>query len=272
MFWPRRRRYAVIAHVDGNAKALAAVLDDIDAQGVDEIICLGNLIGAGPDPATCVDLAFERDIAIVRGCHEEVLFGGAEPHPARLCCSYEWPGLVAGLERSRELLRAAGGDRWRRYRALPERLTRRSLVFVHGTLDDPIGGGFDLGKPSGILTGFGRFLFCSHHSAGSPWGALIGPAGRHLPQLDPNAIDWGHPDRPAFGAWSPEQLGWRIEVRGKAIVMPGAVGRVEGPRPGARYVPGQADLVSGARHEARYVLAQGRTITWRQVHYGPATG
>ena len=47
-------RVAVISDVHANSPALEAVLEDIDATGADEIWCLGDLVGYGPDPDACV--------------------------------------------------------------------------------------------------------------------------------------------------------------------------------------------------------------------------
>jgi predicted phosphodiesterase len=48
-------RYAILADIHANLAALQAVLDDIAKQGkVDEIWCLGDIVGYGPSvlPAT----------------------------------------------------------------------------------------------------------------------------------------------------------------------------------------------------------------------------
>ncbi|MEM0925863.1 MAG: metallophosphoesterase family protein, partial [Planctomycetota bacterium] len=39
---------ALISDIHGNLEALLAVLADIDEQGVDEVFCLGDIIGYGP--------------------------------------------------------------------------------------------------------------------------------------------------------------------------------------------------------------------------------
>jgi len=46
---------AVISDIHANAAALHAVLADIRARGVQRIICLGDIVGYGPDPLECVD-------------------------------------------------------------------------------------------------------------------------------------------------------------------------------------------------------------------------
>ncbi|HEY5517417.1 MAG TPA: metallophosphoesterase family protein [Coriobacteriia bacterium] len=49
------RRIALISDIHGNLTALDTVLADITACGVDELYCLGDLVGYGPDPAGVID-------------------------------------------------------------------------------------------------------------------------------------------------------------------------------------------------------------------------
>ena len=41
-------RRALISDIHGNLEALEVVLDDIKKQGIEEIFCLGDIIGYGP--------------------------------------------------------------------------------------------------------------------------------------------------------------------------------------------------------------------------------
>lgn len=66
-------RFAVISDVHGNLHALHAVLSRIDRLNVDEIICLGDIVGYGPHPAACLDLLLSRCATIVRGNHDEAV-------------------------------------------------------------------------------------------------------------------------------------------------------------------------------------------------------
>lgn len=61
---------AVISDIHGNAEALRTVLADIDAKGVKRIICLGDIIGYGPDPLQCVDLVRQRCEWSLMGNHD----------------------------------------------------------------------------------------------------------------------------------------------------------------------------------------------------------
>ncbi|WP_425616238.1 metallophosphoesterase [Anatilimnocola sp. NA78] len=53
---------AILSDVHGNLEALTAVLRDIEMHDVDEIICLGDLIGYGPDALACLQLRTQREI------------------------------------------------------------------------------------------------------------------------------------------------------------------------------------------------------------------
>ncbi len=63
-------RLAIIADIHGNYQALQAVLVDIEAAGVDEIISLGDNIGYGPQPAEVVRTIQDRNIISILGNHE----------------------------------------------------------------------------------------------------------------------------------------------------------------------------------------------------------
>ena len=45
---------ALLSDVHGNRPAFEAVLDDVDSAGVDEIWCLGDLVGYGAHPDASV--------------------------------------------------------------------------------------------------------------------------------------------------------------------------------------------------------------------------
>ena len=67
-------RYAVLSDIHGNLEALRAVLADA-AEHADDVLCLGDVVGYGADPAPCVDLVGTRARAIVAGNHEHAVIG-----------------------------------------------------------------------------------------------------------------------------------------------------------------------------------------------------
>ena len=71
-------RVAVISDIHANLHALEAVLAAIDADGVDELWCLGDLVGYGPRPNECVALVRERTSICLAGNHDLVVLGKIE--------------------------------------------------------------------------------------------------------------------------------------------------------------------------------------------------
>jgi len=61
---------AVISDIHGNAAALREVLADIEARGIERIVCLGDIVGYGPEPLECVDLVQERCQWALMGNHD----------------------------------------------------------------------------------------------------------------------------------------------------------------------------------------------------------
>jgi predicted phosphodiesterase len=68
-------RIAVLSDVHSNLHALEAVLADVDAAGIEQVWCLGDLVGYGPRPNECVALLQERTSVCLAGNHDLVVLG-----------------------------------------------------------------------------------------------------------------------------------------------------------------------------------------------------
>jgi diadenosine tetraphosphatase ApaH/serine/threonine PP2A family protein phosphatase len=68
-------RYAVLSDVHGNLEALSTVLADAASEGALGILCLGDTVGYGADPAPCIELLGERSTRMVAGNHEHGALG-----------------------------------------------------------------------------------------------------------------------------------------------------------------------------------------------------
>jgi predicted phosphodiesterase len=68
-------RIAVISDIHANLHALEAVLAEIDRESIDEIWCLGDLIGYGPKPNECVATVRERAKLCLVGNHDLGVLG-----------------------------------------------------------------------------------------------------------------------------------------------------------------------------------------------------
>lgn len=58
---------ALIADLHGNLPAFEATLADIRRRGIEQIFCLGDLVGKGPHSAQTVDLCREVCVQIIKG-------------------------------------------------------------------------------------------------------------------------------------------------------------------------------------------------------------
>ncbi len=65
---------AILSDIHGNLAALEAVLEDVASQGVDEIVCLGDIVGYGPQPCECLDRAMEFSFSILGNHDNSALF------------------------------------------------------------------------------------------------------------------------------------------------------------------------------------------------------
>lgn len=69
-------KIAAISDIHGNIYALMKVLEDIDSEKVDKIICLGDLVGYGPHPNECLALIRRREIPCIKGNYDASVVDG----------------------------------------------------------------------------------------------------------------------------------------------------------------------------------------------------
>lgn len=70
-------RYGLLADIHGNLEALEHALHVLAAEGAEELLCLGDVIGYNANPAECVDLVRERCSVTIKGNHERMVLGGS---------------------------------------------------------------------------------------------------------------------------------------------------------------------------------------------------
>ncbi|HLO83652.1 MAG TPA: metallophosphoesterase family protein [Nostocaceae cyanobacterium] len=123
-------KIAVISCIHGNYEALDTVLLDIDQHKAEKIVCLGDLVGYGPDPNAVIAKIRSLDIPTVAGCWDEDIIEGLN------ACECGFPSLLA--EKRGKL-----AHEWtdheidpenRQFLAnLPHTLQQENLAFVHGS-------------------------------------------------------------------------------------------------------------------------------------------
>jgi len=115
-------RYALISDIHANLAALKASLDHIETLNVDEIICLGDVVGYNANPNECAEIIREREIPTILGNHDAVACGLEEPWGFN-------PVALAAAMWTRETLTEENAE-W--LRSLPDALNFGYFVAVHG--------------------------------------------------------------------------------------------------------------------------------------------
>lgn len=67
--------YAIISDIHANKIALSAVLKDAQINGVDKIICLGDVVGYGPEPESTASLIRSFAAVSIAGNHDDAVVG-----------------------------------------------------------------------------------------------------------------------------------------------------------------------------------------------------
>jgi len=62
--------YGIIGDIHSNLTALEVVLDELHEAGVDDILCLGDVVGYAAHPSECLQIVREEATAIVAGNHD----------------------------------------------------------------------------------------------------------------------------------------------------------------------------------------------------------
>ena len=108
------------------------LLNDIQEQGIEEIFCLGDVIGYGPNPRECIDRCREFKVCLLGNHDNGALF---DPD-----------GFSSGAERAifwtRHQLEDTTQDgcreRWSFLASLPRTYRDGDLMFVHGSPRSPL--------------------------------------------------------------------------------------------------------------------------------------
>lgn len=122
-------RYAIIADIHANLAAFTAVLVDIEHRGeVDELWCLGDVVGYGPDPHECIVVLSQTNHVCVAGNHDWAAIGKLDtsefnPDAAAAC---RWTAQQLNREDRNYL------------NQLPQVIQKDDFTLVHGSPRYPI--------------------------------------------------------------------------------------------------------------------------------------
>lgn len=125
---------AVISDIHSNVAALQAVFKDIDAHNVDEVICLGDVVGYGPKPCECLDLVMQRCSVCLCGNHDQAVFLEPSNFNVAAEAACYWTRRQLELDTGSE----NGKKRWEFLGKMPLRHEIGQMLFVHGSPRKPV--------------------------------------------------------------------------------------------------------------------------------------
>lgn len=221
--------YAVISDIHSNIEALSKVMEDIKSQGVEEILCLGDIIGYGPSPVECLDIAMESFKMSLSGNHEWAIVNQPVGFSYIARRAAEWhqkvlkPGWFSSWKKK---------SRWRFVSELPSSYEREGILFVHASPQ-------------------------SHREEYISRNDVDEMIGEFSPKLKKafSMVDWicliGHTHTPGVifedtvHFYSPKELDFEVKLEKgrKAIINIGSVGQPRDGNPDSSYVIIDGDLV-----------------------------
>lgn len=212
---PPQEPLAVISDIHSNLEALTAVLADIERHGVKRIICLGDVVGYGPNPRECMDLIIERTEFSLMGNHDFAIF--FEPYNFNTPAENAAYWTRTQFEEDPDIERR--NRRWRYLGNMQTRVTNERFSAFHGSPRRPINEYVfpdDIysapQKMASIFDRLDQLCFVGH---------------THVPGVF-------IPD-PDF--YSPDELGGKYPLgKEKALVNVGSVGQPRDRNPNASYV------------------------------------
>ncbi|MBF8267999.1 MAG: Ser/Thr protein phosphatase [Dehalococcoidia bacterium] len=196
-----------MADIHANLEALDAVLADAREHGAaDQVWCLGDTVGYGPDPQACIDTILGMNHGAVAGNHDwatvgKVSLADFNPYAAAAC---RW-GLAQLSPEHVDYLTS-----------LPLRGERGPFTLVHGSPRDPIWE---------YILSLEAAQACFHHFA-TPY-CLVGHS--HIPFICRQGKETAEPMEMPVGV--PFPLGEE-----RLIINPGSVGQPRDGDPRASYI------------------------------------
>jgi predicted phosphodiesterase len=120
-------RIALFGDIHANLEALEAVLKDASDQGVEQYVCMGDIVGYNADPSACLEIVRAMNCPTVKGNHDEDASGNHSLDSMN-------PVAATALEWTRQQLT----DEQRQWLARLRMVRQVSdFTVVHSTLDQP---------------------------------------------------------------------------------------------------------------------------------------
>ena len=224
---------AIISDIHSNLEALQAVLADIGQHSVEEVYCLGDIVGYGPNPRECIDLVMSCGLVLLGNHDQGALFDpDGFNQPAERAIFWTRDQLEAPTVESQLKER-----RWGFLAERPRQVREDGFLYVHGSARNPLNEYvfpediYNQRKMERIFALVEKYCFQGH---------------THVPGIFTESLP-----EDLYQFHSPEEIDYvhKLDAR-KTLVNVGSVGQ---PRDGD--------------WRACYVLFDGESIRFRRVEY-----
>jgi predicted phosphodiesterase len=223
---------AIISDIHGNLEALQAVLKDIEARGVSEIYCLGDVVGYGPNPRECVDLVMRCKVVLLGNHDQGAIFDPDGFNPQAERAIFWTRAQLENLSEPRQIRER----RWEFLAERPRQVRENGFLYVHGSARYPLSEYvfpediYNMKKMERIFALVERYCFQGH---------------THVPGIFTENLQF----------LSPEDVNSQYKLDGRKTLC--NVGSVGQPRDGD--------------WRACYVMLDGETINFIRVEYDVET-
>lgn len=206
---------AIVSDIHGNLEAFTVVLKEIERRGITEILCLGDVVGYGPNPMECLDLVISKCQRALMGNHDFAVF--YEPFNFNSGAEQACFWTRQQFENDPDLTRRA--NRWKFLGNLPARIKTNEFVSVHASPRRPIN---EYIFPDDIYTNPTKFV-----SIFERFDRLCFVGHTHVPGVFLEGPDF----------YSPDELDYKFDITDeKAIINVGSVGQPRDRDPRSSFV------------------------------------
>ena len=120
---------AIVSDLHANLEATEAVMDTCLRLGVKEFLCLGDVVGYGPDPLAVTAIARRHFGESLMGNHEEALVTGKHRFNPHAASAIDW---------TRSVLKKEAPEALSWFAERKPFVLRGDLLMVHGSIYDPV--------------------------------------------------------------------------------------------------------------------------------------
>ncbi len=122
-------KIVVISDIHGNLEAMNVVLEYIEnMKGEKRVVCLGDIVGYGPNPTECFNIVQSLTDKICLGNHEDAIHD----------LEYDYQITVHARAATRWTREILGEEIKEAIKSLPVGIEEENLLYTHASPDDPM--------------------------------------------------------------------------------------------------------------------------------------